>query len=230
MQTNTVQTLIDYVKDITGLDNASNEKVIRALNFGVDNYTYLAITSSGKWRFDSKNHQNLPRITTTIGPSDHKISLPTELIAIELIEVTEDSKYQIVHPIDIRDEQDHSLSTKYETNGIPRHYDYDSRHIYLYPTSDTSRTCRITYSRAHPRFTTSNLTQEVGVVPIHEEYVAMYAADRLMLGSNDNNRNNIRNELQVMQQEVRDLFSKRDQDTPQRIKGTVPSVFRNKSR
>lgn len=230
METNTVQTLIDYVKDLTGQTNATDAKIIRALNFGADNYSRIAITSSGKWRFDSKNHGNLPRITTTIDSSDNKVSLPTALIAIERVEVIEDGKYQVVHPIDIRDRQDQSLSTIYDTNGLPKFYDYDSRHLYFYPTSDTSRTCRITYSRAHPRFSTSNLTQDVGVVPIDEEYLAFFAADRLMIGSNDPSRAQVRNELQIMEENIRDLFSKRDQDTARRLKGKTPSVFMTRGR
>lgn len=230
LQTNTVQTLIHYVKDITGLDNASDARIVRALNFGADNYSYIAVTSSGRWRFDSPNQDNLPRITSSIGQSDTKISLPNDLIAIELVEIEVDGKYQLVHPTDIRENSEESLSTIYSSEGIPKVYDYDSRYIYIYPVSDTSRTVRITYSRAHPRFSTSNLTQSVGTLPLHEEYIAMYAADRLMIGTNDEMRNNIRKELEVMQGEIRDLFSKRDQDTPQRIKGKVPNAFTSRSR
>lgn len=230
MQNNTVQTLIEYIKDLTGQTNATDAKLVRMLNFGVDHYTYLAITSSGKWKFDSANHDDLPRITTPVDSSDNKVSLPTPLIAIDKLEVTEGGKYQVVQPIDRRDNQHESLETVYAQDGLPRFYDYDSAYIYLYPTSDTSRTLRISYSRAHPRFTTDNLTQSVGVVPVHEEYLALYAADRLMIGSNDPSRTQIRNELQVKQEEIRDLFSKRDQDTQRRLKANIPSVFMRRSR
>lgn len=230
MQSNTVQTLIEFVKDLTGQTNASDAKIIRALNFSVDHYTYLAITSSGKWKFDSANHDDLPRITTTIDSSESKVSLPVALIAIDKLEVKEGDKYQVVQPIDRRDNQHESLETVYASNGLPRFYDYDSAYIYFYPTSDTSRTVSISYSRAHPRFSTGNLTQSVGVVPVHEEYLALYAADRLMIGSNDPSRTQIRNEMQVKQDEIRDLFSKRDQDTQRRLKANIPSVFMRRSR
>ena len=230
MESNTVQTLIDYVKDLTGQTNASDAKLVRALNFASDHYSYLAITSSGKWNWDSSNQDDLPRITATIDSSTTKVSLPTDLIAIRQVEVTENDKYQIVHPIDIRDNQDHSLGTVYEAADLPRHYDYDSRYLYLYPTSDTTRTLRITYGRAHPRFSTSNLSQSVGVIPIQEEYLALYAADRLMIGNNDPSRTQIRNELMMKEEEVRDLFSKRDQDTQRRLKANIPSVFTKRSR
>ena len=230
MQNNTVQTLIDYVKDLSGQTNASDAKIVRALNFGVDHYTYLAVTSSGKWKFDSSLNTDLPRITATITSSDNKVSLPTDLIAIDKVEVTEGDKYQVVQPIDRRDNQSEALETVYDANGLPRFYDYDSAHLYLYPTSDTSRTLRVSYSRAHPRFDASDLTVSVGTVPVHEEYVALYAADRIMIGTNDPSRTNVRQELQVKEMEIRDLFSKRDQDTQRRLKANIPSAFTRRSR
>jgi hypothetical protein len=230
MESNTVQTLIDYVKDISGQDNASDAKIVRALNFGADKYSRIAITSSGKWRWDSSNQTDMPRITTTVGSSDTKVSLPTELIAIELVEILEDGDYQLVQPIDIRDNDSESLSAVYDSAGLTRYYDYDSAHLYLYPVSDSSRTLRVTYSRAHPRFSTSNLTQNVGVVPIDEEFLAFFAADRIMLGMNDPARTQVRQELQMMEADIRDMFSKRDQDTSRRLKGKTPDVFMRRSR
>lgn len=230
MENNTVQTLIDYVKDLSGQDNASDAKIIRALNFGVDHYTYLAVTSSGKWKFDSSLNTDLPRITTSVDSSTSKVSLPTDLIAIDKVEVTENGKYQVVQPIDRRDNQDESLDTVYDTNALPVRYDYDSAHLYLYPISDTSRTLRVSYSRAHPRFSVDNLTVSVGTIPIHEEYVALYAADRIMLGMSDTARSAVRQELMVKEAEVRDLFSKRDQDTQRRLKANIPSAFMRRSR
>ena len=47
MQTNTVQTLLDYVKDLSGQTNVATAKVIRALNFGTDNLTYLKLLTTG---------------------------------------------------------------------------------------------------------------------------------------------------------------------------------------
>lgn len=230
METNTVQTLIDYVKDLTGLDNLTDAKVVRTLNFAVDNYSNIAITSSGKWRWDSSNQTDMPRITATIDSSDTKVSLESDTIAIQKVEILENGKYQPVHPVDIKDNKDSSLDTTYNTAGIPKYYDYDSHYLYIYPVSDSSRILRITPSRAHPRYTTDNLTQNVGVIPTHEEYIALYAADRLMIGSNDPSRTQIRNELTVKEQEIRDLFSKRDQDTPRQLKAKIPSAFMGSAR
>lgn len=225
MQTNTVQTLIDYVKDLSGQSNASTAKIIRALNFAVDHYSYLRITANGTWKWDSRNHSDLPRVTATL--SGNKLSVENELVAIQHVEIYDNGLYHTVYPKDQRTEVE-PLDNVYNGSGIPKYYDYDSRHLYFYPTADQSYTVRVTYSRAHPRFSTDNLTQSTGLEPIHEEYIALYAADRIMLGMSDSARVAVREELRIKEQEIKDLASKKDQDTPRRLKGKIPSTFMRK--
>lgn len=230
MITNTLADTIEYIKDLTGQTNASTAKIVRALNYAVDHYTYLALTSSGRWKWDSRNQTDVPRLTTTITSATDKVELEVDTITINQLEVLVDGKYKIVHPIDIRDNQEQPLQSEYSVAGVPQYYDFDGRNLYLFPVSDETRTLRVTVGRAHPRFSAADTTVSVGVSPIHEEYIALYAADRLMIGSNDPSRTQIRNEMTVKQEEIRDLFSKRDQDTGRRIKATIPSVFKQRAR
>lgn len=228
METNTVQTLIDYAKDLTGLTNASNAKIIRALNFTVDDYSRLQLFSSGKWKRDSMNHSDLSRVTATL-PTTGKVSLETEMITIEYVDILIDGKYQRLKPVDQRD-SDTPLDTLYGSAGVPKAYDWDMRHLYSYPTPDTSYTIRMSYGRAHPRFSANNLTQEIGIIPIDEEYLALGAAARMTIGSNDPSHVSIRQMHEQLRADIKDSLSKADQDTPRRMKGKVPSVFMRKSR
>lgn len=228
MQSNTVQTIFDFVKDITGQDNLSEAKFMRAFNFALDHYSYLGLTSSGRWKWDSRLNNDISRVTgivTTTG----KVSLETELATIEHVEVLVNGKYKTLKPIDQRDSAD-ALDTVYNATGTPTHYDVEGRFIRVYPLPDTSYTVRVSYGRIHPRFTTSDLSSEVGVEPMHEEYVAMRTADRVMIGVSNPTRNGIRDELKVMEDEVRDFFSKRDQDTGRKLTAKNPSVFMMGSR
>lgn len=208
MQTNTVQTLIDYVKDITGQTNVSDAKVIRALNFAVDAYSYIKITASGRWKWDSRNHGDLARVTATT--SDSILTLEDELSAVQSLEVLVGGKYQLVENIDQRD-SNIPLSRVVTGTEYATYFDLDGRAIRLYPAPTGSWTYRLTFSRPHPRYTTSNLTADTGVEPIHEEYIALYAADKIMLGTNDSSRVAVRNELLVKEREIRELCAKRDQ-------------------
>lgn len=226
MQSNTVQTLIDYIKDITGQTNISTAKAIRALNFAVDHYSYLRVTSSGTWNWDSRNQTDMPRVTATL--TGDKLSLENELIAIEHVEALSDGKYYTVEPLNQR-ERSQPLDSIYNGSGLPKYYDYDSRHLRFFPNGQ-STTVRVTYSRAHPRYSADNLTQSTGVEPIHEEYIALYAADKVMLGMNDPMRAQIKNEIKEKEQEIKDLASKQDRDTTRRLKPIINSAFRRKTR
>lgn len=226
MNENTLQTIVDTVKDLSGQDNAPLAKIIRGINYGVDDYTRQRILASGRFSPDSTSHGNIARITTTITSSDSKVSLPVELIAIRQVEVTDDNgKYQIVEPVDIQDYPDTPLETMYPNTGMPQVYDVESEHIYTFPTTDQSRTMRITYQRAHPRFTVSDLTNGVGVLPIDEEYVALYATDYIMIGSSDTARVAVAQKLEQKRREIKDMFGRRDQDRARKLRNVAFAAF-----
>lgn len=215
MQQYTVQTLIDYVKDLSGQDSATTAKVIRALNFGVDNLSIIKQLAGGRNNPDSSNHEDLPRTTVTTSATTLSLSGGDldagELLTLKRLEILVDGKYKLLEPIDALD----SGYTYFEgQTGQPTHFDPEGQIIRLYPTPDASYSYRMSYGRVHPRYSADNLTQATGLLPGEEEYVALYAADRLMIGSNDPSRTQIRNEMTVKAQEVRDLESKRDQSRP----------------
>jgi len=219
MNNNTVQTLIDFIKDITGLTNTSDAKAIRAINFAVDHYSYLGLTSSGRWSWDSRLNTDTSRVTGTITTAG-TFTIESELSTVKHVEILVNGKYKTLKPKDQRDSSD-PLDTAYDGTGVPMYYDMESRHGRVYPLPDQSYTVRVSYGRTHPRFTTSDLSSAVGVEPMHEEYIALYASDRLMIGSNDPSRTQIRNEMEMKQAEIKDFCSKRDQDTPRRLKAKL---------
>lgn len=224
MVTNTVQTLIDYVKDLSGQTNATTAKIIRALNFGVDSLSTLSLIASGRNKNDSRNHGDIPRVTTSVTAGTTKVSLETETSTIQQMDILVDGKYVRVEPIDRRDNERVPLDNTYST-GRPKFYDVEAGHAYLYPVPDTTYTIRLTYGRPHPRFTADNLTQETGVMPLHEEYLALFAANRLMIGTNDPSSTQVRNELERVRMDVVDLFKIQDQDKPRRLKPKLTAAF-----
>lgn len=212
---NNVQTLIDYVKDLSGLTNATNAKIIRALNFGVDNLSIIKQLAGGRNNPDSANHTDLPRTTVTTSATTLTLSGGDldagELLTLKRLEILVDGSFKPLQPIDALD-----AGYEYQENrtGQPTHFDPEGQIVRLYPAPDASYTYRMSYGRVHPRYSADNLTQATGLLPGEEEYVALYASDRLMIGSNDPSRAQIRNEMTVKAQEVRDLESKKDQTRP----------------
>lgn len=221
MQNRTVQTLIDYIKDLTGQTNLTNAKAIRALNFGTDHLSYLKKVASGRSDWDSANHGDVSRVTTTTG--DSKLELENELVSIKKLEfIAASGEYKTLEPIDRRDTTYEALKN---ATGTPTHYDLSGNFVRLLPTPNQTFTYRLTYGRIHPRFSVDNLTQATGLDPLDEEYVALYAADRIMIGVSDSARTAIRNELVMKAEEVKLSAQTKDQASARRMKPKVHSAF-----
>jgi len=214
MQTNTVQTLIEYVKDLSGQSNVSDAKVVRWLNAATDRYSAIELEIARKFGFDSRNQTDVNRVTVT--SSDGTLDIEDELLTIlELERLNTDGTYRKLTPLDRRDSQYEALKNQ---TGTPTHYDLDGQLIRPLPAPTGNVSYRLTYGRAHPRYATDNLTQSTGVLPVHEEFIAFYAADRIMLAMSDSARTAVRNELTVMEDNIRTLLSNRDQATGKRLK------------
>ena len=224
MVTNTVQTIIDYVKDISGQTNASNDKIIRAMNFGTDSYSFLALTASGRWRTDSRNHGDVSRVITTVTSGTTKVLLEPELVSIQQMDILVNGSWRKLDPVDYRDSKDTPLDTA-NTTGTPTSYDVEGNHAYLYPVPNASFQIRLTYGRVHPGYRADNLTQELGINPLHDEYIAFYAADRLLIGAASSNRVQVRNELASLRSDVVETFRGQDQDTVRRVKPILNTAF-----
>lgn len=219
MQQNTVQTLIDYVKDLSGQTNASNAKIIRALNFGTDHLSVIKLMVASKTNPDSSNNTDLSR--TTVTTSDTTLNLSGgdlglgEALTFRHLEILENGEYRRLTPIDSRDSGYVVLQNQ---TGTPNSFDIEGNIIRPLPVPSGSFTYRLSYGRVHPRYSADNLTQSTGLLPNEEEYVALYAADRIMIGTNDPSRTQVRNEMTVKANEVRKMASLRDQSTPKRLK------------
>lgn len=224
MENNTIQTLVDHLKFLSGSDTLTDEQAIRLLNFAVDDYSYIAITSSGRAKFDANTNSTYPRATTTL--SSGSVEIDNTFLAVNKVKITVNGKKVVLQPLDSRDYKDTDLSAEFSGTGVPKYYDWDANGIFVYPTPDTSYTMEIEYTRAHPRYSTSSMTASVGIPSIHEEYLVIHALHKLAVRNVDTTtRAEMRNEKENFEKRIRDFYSKRDQDTVQQLTGSVPSVF-----
>lgn len=225
---NTVQTLIDEVKDLSGQTNASNAKVIRALNRGADRISVIKQLKASKTNPDSSNHTDLSR--TSVTTSDITLSLSGgdldngEALTFRHLEIATGDTYTRLYPIDSRDAEYEYLQNQ---TGEPTHFDIEGNILRLFPKPDGLYTYRLSYGRVHPRFTADNLTQATGLLPVEEEFVIMYATDRMMIGSNDPSRAGVRNEITNLTTEIEKMTAMRDQTTNKRLKPRASSISSN---
>lgn len=229
---NTVQTLVDYIRDdLTGQENASDEKVVRLLNFAVDHLSYIKLLAASKSNPDSSNHTNTTR--TTVTTSQAVLSLSGgdldvgEVLTFRHVEVKQGDTYTRLKTIDSRDADYEYVQS---ATGVPEYFDVEGNTLRILPKPSGSYTYRLVYGRVHPRFSADNLTQSTGLLPNEEEYVALYAADRLMIGTNDPSRTQVRQELPIKQKEIEKMTGLRDQSSSKRIKPLRATLSRNSFR
>lgn len=232
-----LQGLVQHLKFLTGQDALSIYDATRLLNFALDDYSYLALTSDGRWKFDDTTHTNAsgnptyPIATATLEAGATSIPLETNFLSINEVAILGDNgRYHVLRPVDERDDKYNALDTVYNAQGEPMYYDYDAHALFPYPCSNTSRTMRIKYSRATPYFSVTDTTAEVGIPRIHHEYLVLHAAYKLAMRTNDKNATSIRNELNQYEKKIVEWYSKRDEDTPRRLKPNMPTPFTGSSR
>ena len=225
---NTVQTLIDFAKVLSGQTNASNAKIIRALNFGVDHLSTIKLLAGGRVNPDSSNHTDLPSTEVTTSATVLSTAGGTldegELSTLRRLEIDFNGVLTPLKTIDTRDAEFEYLQNQ---TGTPTHFDIDGNTIRLYPKPNGSYTYKLSYGRVHPRYSVNNLTQATGLLPNEEEYVALYAADRIMIGSSDSARAAVRNELPIKQREIEKMVGLKDQSTSKRLKPRANTFTRN---
>ncbi len=241
MSIRTVEDIIDDVKYLAGVDTLTNARAIKFINYGLDRYSSIALTSSGRWKFDATTHvdedddRTFPIATATLQAGEESIPLETTFLTINQVQILNDGKWQVLSPVDTRDQKYEVLRTTYDASGTPYKYDYDAHSLFIYPSSDTSRTIRVLYSRAVPHVTA--IADYLGIIDIHEEYIVDYVCDKVSLRTVDSSKVSFQEKIMkwegadgVSGGVLRDWFSKRDQDTPKRLKALIPANFMGSSR
>jgi hypothetical protein len=217
----TLQGLYQDVKFKSGQDSLLFEHFVRMCNFALDDYGYLALTSSGRWKFDDFTHEDsdgdrtLPIATATLTSAEASIPLETDFLMIEKVLV--DGK--ILLPVDQRDFRDISPAELYGSAGTPGRFDYDAHNLFFYPPNDgTSRTVKIHYSRSSPYFDVEETNATIGIPRGHHKYLSLNIRSQLNERTADANETSIERKLLIEETRIRDFFSKRDQTTGRSLK------------
>jgi len=230
--TSTLQGLVQHLKFISGQDSLAIEDATRLLNFAMDEYSYIALTASKRWKFDDQTNTDFPIATATLNANEASIPLETTFLIVDEVQITDaNGKYVKLTPIEEPNmDREEVLATTYETDGQPIYYDYDSHSLFFYPQASAERTVKVIYRRATEYFDTTDTTATVGIPRIHHEYLPLKASYSLTLRTNDPNSERIKRELVEWEGredsggKIRNFYSKRDNNSTGRLMPKVENT------
>lgn len=212
--TSTNQGLIEAIKFDTGQDSLTNEEVIRCINLAIDDYSFLALTSSRRWNIDDYNNTDFPIASATVNSSETSVPLETEVLNLE--EVTWNGV--ILRPIDRSEFKDQTPTEVYGSSGTPVAYDYDSHNLFLYPVPNATGTVQIHYSRPENYFATTDTNAAIGLPRIHHKYIIANASEQIAFAKNDPTYQKFLLRKNTEETKIKEFFGLRDQDTPKRLR------------
>lgn len=239
----TYQAAFDHLKYITGQDNLRTADGIRILNFGVNDYSGIAMEVDGRWKFDDTRNTDKPTGYTAIVSGRSTYVLDRSFLKIEQVHIKVDGKWRVLAQTDRREYRDVPADQVHNTPGTPREYDFDGQTLSLFPapnwsdggdlTDTDNLSLRVLYKR--PAVLITSLDQAIGIPSTHLYYLVLHGARQLGFRTIDNNRTDVRDELvkwegseidgRMVGGKIRAFFSSRDEDRPRRIKPKVDQTF-----
>lgn len=198
------------------------------INLALDDFTAIAIQSSGTWQFDDTNHTDFPEGTTALvdGQRDYALTADENgnlLLDIHRVFIKPSAtatEYVEVYP---RDKQSELGVTGFNdglaTEGQPSYYDKTGNIISLdpIPSYSVSAGLKVLFNREASYFTTSDTTKKPGVPTLFHRYFVLRPAEDYARRNNLANYPLIRAERLQMEQSIKEYFGLREKDVRKRI-------------
>jgi len=186
----------------------------RNVNRWFDKAVALIFKSSGRWQWDDANQTTFPYATTDLVSGQQDYTMPVSHLRIERVEVkNEDGSWQRLQPFDKRDVQG-SIEGFETTDGLPRYYDVVGTSIFVYPKANFAQddSLKVWFQRGGSYFENDDTTKVAGFAEIFHRYLSLGAAYDYALKNSVANRNQLREEISAMEEEIKDFYALRQPD------------------
>ena len=220
MEHNTQSELITQLRFLSGDNSTSLPELdaVRLLNFGLDSYSYIALTADGIWQVDDNQATDTPRATASLTAGLGSLKLNGNMLRVHYVEIV--SPAGVVSRLTPFDKR-FAEANRVTTTGAPTQYDLESNRLYFDKTADQTYTVYIYYSRPFTHLDVGAPSVIVGIPTVHIEYPILFALARLGLRTSANNSVPARNELVVLEKQIRDFYRSRDEDTESKFIGKM---------
>lgn len=196
----------------------------RLFNIGYRKAVFLIWKHSNIWEFDDSNYSTLPIAYSTIVDEQQDYSIPTNALSVEGVSILDSNgDYRPLKQID-KTEVVADMSEHYETPGKPREYDIIGNSVMLYPKPSTddvtaTRGLKLYLHRDIDAMTTSDTTQEPGILSAFHPIIAYYIALEFAIAKNITNKIGIIKEgIKEYEEFIKNYYSQRNRDFKQGFK------------
>ena len=219
--------------DISG-DSALLKHFTALVNLTLDDFTDLAIKSSGRWQFDDSNQTDYPIIMTNLVSGQRDYSFTTDATGNLILDIyrvfaknSASGVYEEIFPIDAQSDADTvGFTDGQNLTGVPYHYDKTANGIFLDPVPSYSATSglKVYINRESTYFTTADTTKKPGVPGDLHEYFALKPAYKYSRNKRQANTASLANDVERMEKRIMDYYTVRAKDDRSVLKGK-PFLF-----
>ena len=196
------------------------------VNNALDEYTRLAIESSGRWKFDDSNHTDYPEIFTNLVANQRSYTFTTDeqgnvILDIYRVYVKDaQGNYQLIKPIDV-DTQIVDV-TNYDgddTTGFSYEYDKTANALLLnrVPAANVTNGLKVSINREASYFTYTDTTRKPGIYGLHHKYLYLKPALDYARRNTLNSHDRLQRDVFRIEQEIKDGINRRAKDERRRL-------------
>lgn len=204
------------------------------VNLALDDFTELAIKSSGTWQIDDSGHTDYPIITTDLISGQRDYTFTTDgsgnlILDIYKVLVADPSgKYTEIKPVDVQSQGDTSTFTDGQNSGgTPTRYDKTANGFFLdlIPNYNYTNGLKVYINREASYFTYTDTIKKPGVPGIFHKYFYLKPASDYSRRNSLANKKDLEDELMKMEGSerlgidgsIKEYFSARPKDERPRI-------------
>ena len=188
------------------------------LNRALDKVTTLILASDGRWQFDDTNYTDLPIGISNLINNQQDYTLAVTHLKVLRVEIMGvDGKYYRIEPLDQADILYQGMTELMNGQGQPKYYDIQGSSVLLYPKPQTNYVTftsglKVFFQRGASYFATTDTTKTPGIATIFHRLVSRWACYDYALARQLPIKADLRQEITVLEQELKDFYATRDND------------------
>lgn len=205
---------------LSGTD--TNSYTLKQITSSVNGWLKLVqswiMGADGRFQYDDSNYTDLPIATTDIVANQDNYSFDSTWLEIIKVECAQDASVSIFNelkPFDVKDVNGYTEFNK--TAGQPSYYDVVGSSVILKPASNFNATAglKFYFKRKANEFVSTDTIKEPGFASPYHRILSLGAAYDYCMSNSVRNPVGLRNEIEVLKQELLKHYSRRDKvETP----------------